>query len=688
MGLNPLGDLRAEYDHQMLDSSFYEMAEYRSILEDDKSYIVVGRRGTGKSALFYKLQQYWTKTSHNFVIELIPNETEIIGLRYFIDFFGTKPSYLRAAVSKAWEYALLNEIISRIAGYYKVTSDKELEHLTITAQSWNNRGNSILEKLYKTLEERVNKNDAIEKRIADLATKLNVKSLKIDLKKAFTYTNFHFYIIADRLDEGYAPDPVGVSILTGLIYALNNLTNAINNLSSIMFIRDNIFRAIQKNDPDYSRNIEGNVLRIHWEEYTLFTMICKRIKSAFNIKPEKDLKIWTSVTSGSLKSKDNFRQCLKLTLYRPRDLILLLNRAFNKAISSDDNYVITKTHIDSAASEISYSRLDDLKKEYSEIIPGLISILHRFVGKQAKMSLPEMIDVISPIFEDDSLDPITRQLLAILENAENLVRSLYSIGFLGIWHPSINSFVFCHDGKDPDLQLHKTNKILIHPCYWIALNLTSDDLDQLQAEQINDEYDIKISSETPKIRKKKLGQLISRLDSIQEGKDQANDFEEWCLEAVRIVFAPGLSNIEHHPNKDATQRRDIIGTNTEETPTWKRILTDFSARQVLFEVKNYSSHLKATEYRQMNSYLTKEHGSIGFIINRSADSNLEKGSELDWVREIYQEHNKIIIKLPAKEIAKWLGKLRNPQKHDEADKKLGHIIDRYQRLYLKLCASP
>ena len=78
MKTNPLGDIRAEHDHAMLDKAFYETSEFRSLIEEDKRRIVVGRRGTGKSALHYRLQQHWNSAVKTAVIVLTPNESEVI----------------------------------------------------------------------------------------------------------------------------------------------------------------------------------------------------------------------------------------------------------------------------------------------------------------------------------------------------------------------------------------------------------------------------------------------------------------------------------------------------------------------------------------------------------------------------------------------------------------------------------
>lgn len=55
---NPFGDTTAENDKKMLGSAFIETADFRTLIETDDRTIVVGRRGTGKSALFIQLNEH------------------------------------------------------------------------------------------------------------------------------------------------------------------------------------------------------------------------------------------------------------------------------------------------------------------------------------------------------------------------------------------------------------------------------------------------------------------------------------------------------------------------------------------------------------------------------------------------------------------------------------------------------
>lgn len=684
MKTNPLGDIRAENDHEMLDRVFYETPDYRSLLEEHTRRIVVGRRGTGKSAIFYKLQRHLASESKTLTILLTPSETDVIGFRPIVSLFGTKPSYIRAACKLAWQYALMQEILDELSGHYKVRSDTELHNVAELARLWRSGGNGITQRLFHALETTVDKTAPVEKRVAVLAQSLDLENLTKLTEKALSLSRNSLQILADKLDEGYEPDETGVAILSGLVYAFDTLSSSVPDTATTVFLRDNIFRAIQARDPDYSRNIEGDVLRLHWDEYHLFNMICNRLRVVFDIDQENSLRVWNKVTARDLQGMDGFRQCLRLTLYRPRDLVGLLNSAFNHA-RAHGRATIVNEDVEASAREISGSRLDDLKKEYREVIPGIDHLIAVFASGKTELSLREIEQLISFLSLKDHLPQADVQTLTIIKSPEDVVHTLYSVGFLGVWKPDASSWVFCHDGKAPDFSVDSSSRILVHPCYWIGLNLREGHLERSEIEQIHDEYDIEVRSETPEIRKRRLGQFIAELGAINEGEDDAGQFEEWCLQAVRIVFATGIVNVELHPNKNLTQRRDVVGRNTGNTETWRRILEDHGARQVIFEVKNYSADLGPKEYRQMLSYLSGEHGKIGFIINRSKDANLQRDRELPWVREMYHEHDgRVIVKLPAAQIVNWLSKLRNPQKHDAPDRGLGSLLDTYERLYLRL----
>lgn len=220
---------------------------------------------------------------------------------------------------------------------------------------------------------------------------------------------------------------------------------------------------------------------------------------------------------------------------------------------------------------------------------------------------------------------------------------------------------------------------MIHPCYWSALNLHHDVLEQSDAEQIFDEYEISIASQSSEARTLLLGRLTSELHQIPKGDEGAEQFEDWCKRAIEIAFARQLSNVALKPNGQGSQRRDIVSTNQGEQGIWKRVLQDYGTRLVIFEIKNYDK-LGIEEYRQVHSYLDREYGRCGFIVCRDPQQAIPKGGTLDAFREFYNKGH-VIVKISASTLVSILSKLRSPEKVDAGSNMLCAILDDHVLLY-------
>lgn len=681
---NPLGDIRAEADHAMLAKAFYETPDYLSLLESDDKVVVVGRRGTGKSALTYRLYKQWAALKGSVLVLVAPDEHHTLALAPLIAKSGIKFLSIRACSRLLWRYGLLIEVAQQLSSRYKAkeaiaASDILVRHI----KNWGRADQPFFEKLRFLLRRYLTPNVSPEDVIAILSDELPISQIERALKSILV-AGHGVNILVDRLDEGFDPDNSSIAFIDGAITAAIDIGTAFKGtIKPLVFLRDNIFRAVAHYDQDFTRNIEGQTLRLHWDVNNLFYLVCNRLRAAFRDETQNNKRLWNRYVSHELQGDDGFRQCLKFTLYRPRDILILLNSAFENSSKRDLSASVSTIGIidlEKSAKIISVNRLDDLYKEYKHTFTSIEVAISLFANRAPEVTLPEALSVLDSIAQIPPASINSAVELAIFSQPEDLIRALYGVGFFGVFDAASGSYVFSHDGRRPDTDFEPDHKLLIHPCYWMALGLTRNSLSEEEATDINDEYEIKVASLTPEIRNSKLGRLIADYKSIEFGSSGAADFEQWALEALRICFAGRLSNIELHPNKDSVNRRDIVGTNLAQTTFWKRIESDYQTRQVVFEVKNYESPTQE-DYRQVLAYLSGRYGNLAFIVCRDWSQNLEKEKELAWVRSIYADHKKVIIKIPAKFIADVLSKLRNPQKHDAGDLALSTLLDTYERLY-------
>lgn len=677
--MNPsLGDVRAENDQKMLERAFFASPDYRTLIESDQKLIVVGRRGTGKSALFLKLSENLSKQPKHQVVKIAPDEHEVLALREASKRLSDDFRISRALIKLAFKFAALVKLVAALEKRFKFKNAEDSVYLTEILKGFDSPTYSALD-ICRNLFKIIHRDSKSSGPVEALLDVVNLSRLERAAASALKATNSTAAILVDRVDEGYEPDDLGTAVVDGIAHAIIEIQDKVENCRSILFLRDNIYRALAKSDPDFSRNIEQSVLRLHWDEEALFAFICDRLRIAFDLSAEKSLRIWDAVTVNGLKGKDGFRLCLRLTLYRPRDLLLLMNEAFRRA-GRIESRQISEKEISGSAKSISESRLADLDKEYGKHFPGLDILISRFNNAKPEWTISDIDRLLAPLFTDEELPGPVIQHFRILSDAKSIVRDLFSIGFLGLSDSATGNFVFCHDGRSPEKQFSDDLRVLVHPCYWMALNFSVDGLSEDQAAAIYDEYDVVVVSETPELRVQKIGQMERALSEIEEGRDDCAPFENWCFEACRMAFAGTLTNFELRPNKSSLQRRDIVATNLGDSFFWKRIKEDYGSRQIIFEVKNYRD-LSADDFRQVLSYTGHEYGKFAILISRGDDLNLRKEKELRWIRELRNQHGCVVLLVNGKFLCKILHRLRSVQRFDAAEKQMNSLLDQYIRVY-------
>jgi hypothetical protein len=87
----------------------------------------------------------------------------------------------------------------------------------------------------------------------------------------------------DGLDEGWVPTQVATGVLGGLAKAAAEFRESSQGLRCMLFIRDNMLRALAQFDGDYTRNIENSTLRLQWNEEALLRLVTRSRISGFGI---------------------------------------------------------------------------------------------------------------------------------------------------------------------------------------------------------------------------------------------------------------------------------------------------------------------------------------------------------------------------------------------------------------------
>ena len=697
--LNRLGDARAEKD-LLLDSAFIQTAEYQLLLHQRSGYVVVGRRGTGKSALFKELKLAFSELHKYQVISLEPDGNEIYPIHAIIRQLSANDAdydALHEVATTLCRYAILLEILTdHVAArknIYSLLDNKDRELLKYQLDLWSSNGTGMLERLYCRVKPFLDSQRDTGMLLGELNINLQYRRLLLLLQKLLNANSKPYAFLADRLDEGFRPEDIGVAFINGIVSSVTELSCAIPNIRATIFLRDNIFRAIQKKDLNYTRNIEGQVLRLHWNEESLLKLISTRLRIVFKSIPDDqmhdgsdsditDQAVWSRHADREYRGIAGFRKILELTLYRPRDLITLLNTAFFEAAKRSSEK-ISIYDIKESANEISKVRLDDLIKEYSNAIPGLGELLNEFSIQRTHISASEARSLIESLAKKT---PLVRAAETIrLFGGAGMLHELHSIGFLGYSEKHDGRFIFCHDGRLANIDFMSDVELMIHPCYWRSLNLTNvDGMSPEEAEEIHDDYneryEVNVTSVALERRRELIQRLMNEPSSLPIESDNQK-FYSWAARALGTLLAAGIRDLEGQER----QCDFLHGRITSTKGIWGNLQDQYKTTHLLFLLRNEDKlTVQAITDACIRAKKVRD-SRIIFLCTRSKEDVIRKGFELEAVKQHYKDDSLIITHITVDTICRSLRKLRDPNGDAEPGRFVRSAIEQTYYSYLNNC---
>jgi hypothetical protein len=684
-----LGAAQAEADSKMLRRAFIETPDYQALRHTPDFNYVVGRRGTGKSAIFQRLKEEFSEDPSAILLAEQPQDYEMLELQSLLAPLATEYRVLRPTARLLWTAHLLLDATRSFAKHYRFGKSLEAMFLTqYLARHGVEAGISGTAHCANTLRSILKRSLPVAEIPGALVVEYEIGRLTEALREALDQAGLRVVAMYDRLDEAWSPDVTPVAILGGLAKTASDYREKKFPIYPIVFVRDNMFRALAQMDDDFTRHIEGHSLRLHWDEESLFHLVAARLRVALGLENiESTVKVWNRFAHRELHDREGFAKCLKYTLYRPRDILVLLNEAYQNA-RRDNREAIVEKDIERTATNISQHRLEDLCKEYDKVLPGVRLFISAFRGESATRPAAAVVAQLENVAQTNDYSEFASRDLVLFNNGGEMFSALYSVGFIGVKDDTSGNYMFCHDGAMAALvALGSSRETLVHPCYWKALDIAITDESEQVVIQVNDEYEVAATDKAVALRLQRLGRIPEDLSGIPEGTTGARDFEAWVLRAVRLLFSGGLTNIELNPNPAAAlNQRDVVATNATTAQFWRRIYEDYHSRQVIFECKNYSA-LTPDDFRQVLDYTSHEYGRFAIIVRRGQTEALTD-SEKERTKALFYEHQRLVAVVPTAMLVLCIRKLRTPKKYDYPEFTLSKHMDYIVRSVLSMTHPP
>ena len=462
------GDDSAERDNHLL-SYFVDTESYKRLVRKDKS-IVVGRKGSGKSALRKKLEEVFSEEEDMHVINISPKYSSIRNIlndKSLAEGFGEEIFF-----QHSWLRQIMLDCLCRIGHGAKGKYAKDsLEFARTISKELNRTSKDIVENISDVLERIKVKAGKLgelglhlEKELRNVA---DVDALEHHVS-IITNDGAKFVVMVDDLDLGWDNSPISNNLLLGLLSATSQLKALSVNIHVIIFLREDVYSILMEKTQhsDKYRNIE----RVRWDKEGLISLLEERIRFNFSMNtmdtsdhPFNDVFPQTVGTHNS----DNW--LVERTLSRPRELIQIA-RFYTESLDGsepDDNML--------KLCESTYSswKLDDLCTEYSNQYPGLSDIFSfwktSFFRYKYHLKQDDIHEMIYKLFTEAVINKEWFNTLASEANFDGLLSVLYEIGFIGDFvlggeggSKTFYSYIDRHEPRFEEIQ--------IHPCFRKAVN--------------------------------------------------------------------------------------------------------------------------------------------------------------------------------------------------------------------------
>lgn len=391
---------------------------YSRITADLPLRILVGHKGTGKSALF-KIAVEEDKDNGLLPILIKPDDIAALNTNDK-DFFQAM---------RIWKDGL-NEIIGA----------KVLNSLGVESADTIDRIKKYGGKILNFIIDSVN------------SPPISCTPAKKMLIQNFT-RNQKVIVYIDDLDRGWFGTKNDIMRISTMLNAIRDIINENKGIYFRISLRSDVYFLVRTSDESTDK-IEGSVTWYSWTNHEILVMLIKRIETFFGHKVDEEKLLSTpqfqlakyldSVMEarfsgqGKWNNSPMYKILMSLIRKRPRDLVKLCTLAARQAFEENSSLILTK-HFEIIFGEYSQGRIQDTINEYRSELPEIERLImgmrpnraekkasmgYTYDSEKLNRKIANLISLGS--FDFTSFDPNKKKTATAAE----LATFLYKINFL------------------------------------------------------------------------------------------------------------------------------------------------------------------------------------------------------------------------------------------------------------------
>jgi hypothetical protein len=404
-----LGASSAENEHD-LRHYYVETHEYNMALRGE-GRLVLGRKGSGKSAIFAQVRDRARTDRQAIVLDLSPESFQLSKLReQVIDLLeeGTKEHTLTAF----WEYLIKLELVARIIEQdrkaairdrhlfeaYNLLVDNYGEDEYVAEGDFSGRLAKLVSRIsseYKTLFDRQPERRLSHADVTRLLYSHNLRSLN-EVIEGYMRLKSALWILFDNLDKGWSTGGItstDLLIVRSLLEATRKIERSLRRhhvkCTTLVFLRNDVYELLVDKTPD--RGKDGKIA-LDWTDPDMMREMLRRRFQYNGVDESEEFDhVWRQICVSHIHGEESSQYLIERSLMRPRCLLNLVNYCISVAVNLR-HPKISESDISKGLETYSVDLITEIDFEIRDVFPEGENILYAFIGANAILNQKEIED--------------------------------------------------------------------------------------------------------------------------------------------------------------------------------------------------------------------------------------------------------------------------------------------------------
>jgi hypothetical protein len=439
-----IGDPTAENEMTTLNEYYLATDEFQRARRGEVN-LVVGRKGSGKTALFVQLRDTVRKYKPNIVVDLKPEGFQLIKLKERVLDFLTEGAQ-QHLITAFWEYILLLEITYKVLEKDRDTHTRDhtltqkyddLETIygnTDLSMEGDFRerlskiSDQLIHQFFKTFRIREGQ-DSPGATLSITTNQVTEILYKHDIHRLYqalvSYLRLkeEVWLLFDNIDKGWTVEGVSsedLFILRCLVNASRKVERELKSqkipFHSIIFVRDDVYTLLMEGSADYGKEMRAS---LDWSDSELLGEVLKRrITNSLEENDEVPSERWSTVCISHYQGEPWLEFMARRSLMRPRNLLKLFRYSLGYAINSNHTR-IEEPDIARGLKTYAQDLVLEVDRELADVFPKARRLIYEFSDENDE-------------FLHEDLSTLIQCTGTTEDEAERVISFLIYYGVLGV----------------------------------------------------------------------------------------------------------------------------------------------------------------------------------------------------------------------------------------------------------------